>query len=354
MVFLFHFGEDRRPHGVIEKVFLKLTELGWTGVDLFFALSGFLITGILLDDRGKPHAYRDFLARRLWRIFPPYYALLLLVFVALRGLLWGSATYRAFHAEQLWYWLYLQNWRIAFVGWPQFLNMGHLWSLAVEEQFYLVWPTVVLLLARRTLWRVACSLVVIAPLLRVALWTLWRADAVSILYVSTLTRMDALAAGALVALIVRQPGALARLRRHASLAVWASLGVLSGLLLWRRAFLWKDPPIAVIALTPLCVLMALAVARVATASPDGPVVRALSLAPLRWLGKVSYTAYLIHQPILQVVRRVEGRVTAFGRFTPWLGMLLGAALTLAGAAASWHLIEKRLLRLAPRRPPLTG
>jgi peptidoglycan/LPS O-acetylase OafA/YrhL len=352
MVFLFHFGDDRVAGGAIEKVFLKVTELGWTGVDLFFALSGFLITGILLDSRDKPHAYRDFLARRIWRIFPPYYALLLFLFVGLRRACWHSATYQTFHAEQIWYWLYLQNWRIAFSGWPDFLNVGHLWSLAVEEQFYLVWPSVVLLLGRRTIGRVACALILIAPLLRVGIHCLWPSYVWRLVYVSTITRMDALAAGALIAIILRQPGAIERLRPHAKVAAVASLAILSALLIWRRSFQFKDPVIQMVAFSPLCVLMAITVGRVATEAPDRPLARILSLGPLRWLGRVSYTAYLIHQPILETVRRYEGRATPFGRLTAWSGLLASAAFTLIGAGLSWNLVEKRLLRLASWRQPV--
>jgi peptidoglycan/LPS O-acetylase OafA/YrhL len=124
MVFLFHFGEDRARDGVIAKVLFKATDFGWTGVDLFFALSGFLITEILLDSKGSPAAYPKFVVRRVLRIFPPYDALLLLLFVVLRAPLWSSADFRAFYADRAWYWLYLQNWRISSGVWPLFLNMG--------------------------------------------------------------------------------------------------------------------------------------------------------------------------------------------------------------------------------------
>ena len=124
MVFLFHFGEDRAREGVIAKVLFKATDFGWTGVDLFFALSGFLITEILLDSKGSPAAYPKFVVRRVLRIFPPYDALLLLLFVVLRAPLWSSADFRAFYADRAWYWLYLQNWRISSGVWPLFLNMG--------------------------------------------------------------------------------------------------------------------------------------------------------------------------------------------------------------------------------------
>jgi peptidoglycan/LPS O-acetylase OafA/YrhL len=119
-----------------------LMNLGWSGVDLFFVLSGFLITGQLLEERSKPGWYGRFIARRALRVLPLYYVALLL-FVA-----WARYSNdpdaRATLAGMPWFWTYTQNLWFSFAGMPGdegFLN--HFWSLGVEEQFYLLWPLVI-------------------------------------------------------------------------------------------------------------------------------------------------------------------------------------------------------------------
>jgi peptidoglycan/LPS O-acetylase OafA/YrhL len=111
------------------------------GVDLFFVLSGFLITGILLDTKDGPDYFRNFYARRFLRIFPLYYATLAATFLLIP----------AVRLDAVWYWTYLINYRFADVGWPRVAYLGHFWTLAVEEQFYLVWPALVFFVPRRVL-----------------------------------------------------------------------------------------------------------------------------------------------------------------------------------------------------------
>lgn len=119
-----------------------ITKLGWLGVDLFFVLSGFLITGLLLDAKGKNNYYRNFIVRRTLRIFPLYYFALLLCLVIVpivfKSLL--PPDYGYYTANQLWFWTYTQNWLFSKTGFPENLTLVHFWSLAVEEQFYLFWP----------------------------------------------------------------------------------------------------------------------------------------------------------------------------------------------------------------------
>ncbi len=114
----------------------------WSGVDLFFVLSGFLITNILLRARRHPHYFRNFYARRTLRIFPLYYFTLLLHYLAE---LWGPEALSGPGASRLrlWYWLYAQNWLGGLYG-ESLRAFEHYWSLAIEEQFYLLWPLVVL------------------------------------------------------------------------------------------------------------------------------------------------------------------------------------------------------------------
>ncbi|HLL88149.1 MAG TPA: acyltransferase, partial [Tepidisphaeraceae bacterium] len=148
-------------------VFRRAADAGWVGVDLFFALSGFLITGILLDAKGKPGFFRNFFARRTLRVFPLYYGVLFVVCVLLPAL---GLLKLGVPLSQRWLWLYATNLfpllRSAdgagfFFPNSWDLQFGHFWSLAVEEHFYLAWPLVVYALGRRPLM-VTCAALMVA------------------------------------------------------------------------------------------------------------------------------------------------------------------------------------------------
>jgi peptidoglycan/LPS O-acetylase OafA/YrhL len=124
---------------------------GWTGVDLFFVLSGFLITGILYDARGRANYFRTFFMRRFLRIFPLYYVSLLILVVLLPALLPPDPALQHMQQELPWYWAFLANVRIAYAGWSESSYILHFWTLAVEEQFYIVWPFLVFSLSRTAL-----------------------------------------------------------------------------------------------------------------------------------------------------------------------------------------------------------
>src|SRR5687768_1805284 len=142
-----------------------LLEIGWAGVDLFFVLSGFLITGILLDARGTPHYLRNFYARRALRIFPLYYGFLAVtLLVSLAVKLAPGASHeglRHLWAAQPSLWTYTANyWMPAQTAWSPWSEVViPLWSLSVEEQFYLVWPLVVCRLSERGLVRLCVGIV---------------------------------------------------------------------------------------------------------------------------------------------------------------------------------------------------
>src|SRR4051812_26438531 len=155
--------------------FTGFLQNGWAGVDLFFVISGFLITGILLDAKGTPHYFRNFYARRVLRIFPLYYgflAIMLLVLIVIRTSGWNAnggldGLWRA----QPWLWTYTANFWIArqrdWSTWSEVVIP--LWSLSVEEQFYLVWPLIVFRFSPRHLVRICLGVMVAALVLRLVL-----------------------------------------------------------------------------------------------------------------------------------------------------------------------------------------
>ena len=328
-----------------------LSGAGWVGVQLFFVLSGYLITGILLDSRGRPGYFRSFYLRRTLRIFPPYYALLLLTLLA-APLLASPALDAALRAHQWTFWLYVSNWTQPFgasvPGW------SHLWSLAVEEQFYLAWPLLVRGLGRRGLVPLSVAMVVAGPAVRLALRAAeLPADTA---YQFTIARWDALAAGALLAALLREAGGSAHVRRWSVPALVTSLAALGAVFVLARGLPSDDRLVQVAGqslVTVACTALLALALRPADASP---LARALARRPLRETGRYSYALYLAHFPIHTLLAaRLGAWVTADD--SPWRlargAVHVGAVLvlSLAAAMASWRLLERPLLRLKDRVAP---
>lgn len=189
----FHFAEGLTGLSRAELAIYNFIRTGWLGVDLFFVLSGFLITGILTDARHTPRYFQNFYWRRAVRIFPPYYAFLLAY-----GVFYPLARHRPLDAPW-WHWTYLTNVAVALhlpVG-----TTPHFWSLAVEEQFYLLWPLLIYLLPRRAAMRVCLGCIVGAPAIRIMLLLAGIGNPAA--YVLMPCRVDALAVGGWLALAQR-------------------------------------------------------------------------------------------------------------------------------------------------------
>ena len=339
----------RRP----EWLFYNLTSSGWVGGDLFFVLSGFLITGILCDTKGTAGYFRQFYIRRALRIFPPYYATLIGYFIVLPLLLPRQENYVAPGGEQLWYWTYLVNWQIGANGWPDAPGLGHFWSLAVEEQFYFIWPLAVFLLMRRHL--VALCMVTIASCLALR-FVLHNEGYIVGAYVLTLARMDSLVMGALLAVLARTPRGLQLLSRY-SWPIFALMAIpLGGLVLLTGALNSEDLLTQTFGFSFLGLLFALLIGAVISSRPGGSVDRIFSLAPLVALGRYSYALYVLHHPVLYLVQRSGFRVVDGPRpFGSQLPLQLAYMLVLGGsclllAMLSWRLIESPFLRLKDRFP----
>jgi peptidoglycan/LPS O-acetylase OafA/YrhL len=214
LVLLYHFVAQTTSTNAFERAINWPLSYGLLGVDLFFVLSGFLITGILYDARGQPRYFRNFYMRRVLRIFPLYYGVLAVVFLvvplspALRETELGLLR-----EHQAWAWLYAVNIYLARAGGWVLSYIEHFWSLAVEEHFYLVWPFVVWGLARRprALMSVALGLAALSFGARVYA----SLSGLSLVATSVLTpfQLDALCLGGFLAVLVRQPGGEATARR---------------------------------------------------------------------------------------------------------------------------------------------
>jgi peptidoglycan/LPS O-acetylase OafA/YrhL len=321
-----------------------IARAGWIGVELFFVLSGYLITRNLLEAKGDAHYYRSFYARRVLRIVPLYYLLLALFLFLVPHLIELPQSVLDSYRGQLWFWLFLNNWVQAFghtISW-----FGPCWSLAVEEQFYLLWPFVIALCPPERLLRLCALVVGAAFCARVALLAA-HVDPDSI-YRLTVSRMDALGAGAAVAVLARDPRALAFIRARATTLMWTAAAVLVAGAIVSRGYSLESLFTYSVCYTSIA-LAAAAILIVLLVPPAGrprTIERLLSLAPLRSVGRYSYAIYLLHFPLWLLIRDRAGHWLApTGAAAPWL---LAAVIALASwllGFVSWRCYEAPILRL---------
>lgn len=337
----------------------RTATIGWTGVSLFFVLSGFLITSILLDEKNKPHYFRNFYARRTLRIFPLYYLVLTLVFVVAPLIpALNTEAYREVASRQAWVWTYTMNLYASFyseIGQNPFagdwLEMLHFWSLAVEEQFYLVWPLVVLFTTRRQLLGVCVVCILGAWGLRIyfAQEQLNTAP-----YFFTLCRVDDLAIGALIAAVAREKDGLEKLRSYAPWLTIIALWVLLGVTADQRHFFQLEATVQRYAYTAFGVLYGCLLIFALSAPASNWYRRAMEFAPLRSYGKYSYAIYIFHWALSVLLFE---HIAPLGKLTEMSGSenaaLVGRVVIVAAASwviafLSWHAYEKHFLKLKHR------
>lgn len=342
-----------------EGVYAYVVGMGWIGVDLFFVLSGFLITGILCDSRESPHYFRVFYGRRTVRIFPLYYAALTVFFLV--GPLVMSHLYRPALADmqsgttvKLFAWTYLLNWYEGFKGWNAVAHpLQHFWSLSIEEQFYLIWPLLVLKLPRRRLMGVCAGIMVAALALRALMYWLHLPFAA---YTWTICRADSLAMGAIVALAARNPEdwkILLKWARRLALPVLAA--ILLGRILNPRCTVGPgDTPtlfMNTFELTLAGAFFGMCIG-LAVAAHQGTLAQGILASPfLRFFGKYSYCLYICHLPVIVILAKAGLNCSHLaGKLHSELLSVLAVdgvafAVSIAIAFASWHLYEKQWLKL---------
>jgi peptidoglycan/LPS O-acetylase OafA/YrhL len=329
--------------------------LGWSGVDLFFVLSGFLIGGILLDARDSPSYYKTFYARRFFRILPLYYLWIfgyLFLMFTMRGLLTvflRDPVERAVDGGVFWLFAFVQNVTYAgyaTLGWAW---LSPTWSLAVEEQFYVISPLLIRRLTKRALAVTMCSVVLLAPLAR--LWVHFHLPTYSVnldlAYTLLPCRADALAIGVLMALLWRNQSFRKWLSEHAkTLYVLTAvfLGGAIGLGVWSaNAF---TLPMESVGYSWLALLYAL-ILLLALQKPSGPVA---SLCRIGWLceiGRISYCIYLIHGAVGWFFHALLHAVEPSPSVWEYAASSCVAAIVVYSVArASWKDIESPLLRRA--------
>ncbi len=332
-------------HSAFDRIVFAIAGECWIGVDLFFVLSGFLITRILLRAKGKAGYYSNFYARRALRIFPLYYATIF-AFCVVGGLALGSHT--AFHTlwqSQGWLWLYAYNIEIFRVG-HWFSNLDNCWSLAVEEQFYLVWPMVVALLAPRRLAVAALVAALGSIVLRAAMPHLGY-SAVQI-YVITPARCDGLMLGGAIAALehLKVPGST--IVRAAIVAIGIGVAVRFAFALGLLGS--QEDPMGGWLATAWTLVFAGLVAW-STVLPDGARINhALQWRPLAVLGKYSYGVYLLHEPLFLLAGKpLSHLVIPFSvAATVAVKLAIMAPIVVGIAVLSFRYFETPFLRLKER------
>ena len=307
--------------------------LGIIGVQLFFVLSGFLITGILLGERREVEngaqsvgfSMRQFYMRRFLRIFPLYY-FCLLVFIVL-----GRFEIRQTFP---WHFIYLSNIYFCLRGefWGPF---SHFWSLAVEEQFYLFWPCLVLLASRKRLPAILVALIVLAPITRVITFLSGHEN-----FVQTNTmvwaNLDTLGMGALIACILTEPESLQQHARHWlnwAVPVCAIEIVLARFVPAAAVWLWLDPlAVAIVSVWAVWT---------ASIGFTGVIGRCLSHPVMVYLGRISYGLYVWHMFAPAFLRNILHALHLPDSFNVGvIGFILNFGWTVVAASLTWFLLEK--------------
>jgi peptidoglycan/LPS O-acetylase OafA/YrhL len=330
----------------------KVVKTSWILMDSFFVLSGFLIAGILLDTRSRPDYYRNFFCRRALRILPVYYLLITVLtcgsILRESGHLYPGVPYR--WGSPWWFFVYLGNVPMAITGRGPTAMGGSfkvLWSLQIEEQFYLLFPLLVHRLKLQTLARVLLGVVCFSPLLRIVLYWLYP-DNTSVQYVSLPCRMDGLALGALVAVRFRiGPWDLPKGRLTLVTVTLVAITCLSSA--WGGYAFY----------TPFNRTVGYSISSIACAFVLIWLVRfrgsrltaCLRLSPVRHLSNISYGAYLFHIPVAAVLMPISAALGMKALSQGYLRVVSVFVLTVVVASLSWRFFESPLLRLKEKLFP---
>jgi peptidoglycan/LPS O-acetylase OafA/YrhL len=323
-------------------------------VDLFFVLSGFLITGILVDSKGSPNYLVNFYMRRALRIFPLYLAVLT---AGATGVALVPAVRHWMGTEPMWWqFVYATNLNITLHGWQAVGWFGHFWSLAIEEHYYLCWPFVVLLFRSRTLIGISMGVWVVVFIVRWIILGLYHPTPAT--YVLTPLRVDSLALGSCLAVLVRNERARAWLAGMAGRACWSGAVLMGALVVGARSVSHEDFWLQGFGFSLFGIFYAALLLQGLFPRGRGRLARLLMSAPLRAAGKYSYGWYVFHVPVFMLFFHSDTGEKMRRAVLPagWIGGWMDAAAAGTAAVAvslvvtllSWNLLEKRMLRLKHR------
>jgi peptidoglycan/LPS O-acetylase OafA/YrhL len=344
IVTLYRFSKEMPTDSLAGSMLHSALEIGSRGVDLFFVLSGFLITGVLLQAKGQEHFLTGFYWRRTLRIFPLYFltlAALLLLVPALFANTSIASRVGVVPENEFFLWTYCSNIKMAIEGAWCFGALDHFWSLAVEEHFYLVWPLVVMMLPIRWMLVAAIGLAGVSTIGRIGFAAI--SDNGVATDVLTIFRLDGLCLGSALAIAIRSFPQLMKYRMQFGVLACLLLGLASLMQVSGRG-LWTIPTL-VWSMGWTCLL-----ATVVTSKPQNWLARLFQVKPLLSLGRYSYAMYVFQCPQLALSAGFFSAATMTG----WIGNPIAGviaftaimfAINYAMALLSWHCLEKHCLSL---------
>lgn len=325
----------------------------WCGVDLFFVLSGFLITGILIKAKNNSDYYFNFYWRRAVRILPVYYFVLFFALFVWPALPFGGHSFSNLGYNQLWFWLFLSNFYYSFQSAPfSFLHVS--WSLCIEEQFYIFWPFIVKKLSISQLQQLLVVILVMSPIVRAACWLFgMRPEALNLL---TIFHLDGLACGAFIATLT-----LSQISRTLTPRFRWGFAVVAIILLsiTQEVIHSQGEPeetqltlvSMVCAMPTYTLLFGWFLAELLVQPKESIFRRAMECPVLALFGRHSYAIYLIHVPIIVVLYKFlpnlpTAQLFAASKLPEQLALFLTAsALSLGASLVIWYAFEKRFLDL---------
>ncbi len=333
------------PHSTsLGLLFQPVLKFGERGVDLFFVLSGFLITGILSDTRSSSHYFSNFYIRRALRILPLYYLALILFLFILPRLVTDATAFEPAIRNQFFLWTYLNNVHMAITNSWGFGRMNHFWSLAVEEHFYLVWPFVIYCCTTKTAFRTCLCLAVASGLSRILVRQYYDVSVAA--DVLTIFRLEGLCLGAALALWLRFPDRQESSRRNV-FSVALTMITISILI----SIVGRSIP-SLGHSTWAVIFVGLMILVVSSRKTDF-LSRFFSAPVLRHFGKYSYAMYVFQNPLIPLI----SSIISVEIFMSWTGerflsgLLYVAAMffaTWVTAICSWFLVERHFIRFKHR------
>ena len=320
----------------------KLSSMGWAGVDVFFVLSGFLITSILIREKNHPHYFRNFYTRRVLRIMPVYYLLITILFVV--NFLAGWIDIKTVLKSAAWFYTFTGNWLYAFNDVRGFY-FEHLWSIAIEEQFYLVWPIIVLRYEPKKISKIGIATMLFALLTRVVLVFFSKDYGNTFPYYATISRLDGLMLGSMIATGF-QTGLISQFPKNAAKFLIISLAIICTCIVYKPdALLWNNELMLTVGFSALALLAGALIIIAQTWNEAHFLRRFFRFPVLLFLGKYSYALYLFHWPVLFLIMNLFLKISSVG-FIPWLVFSLACFFVTIGLSfISWNILEYPILEL---------
>ncbi|HVT86252.1 MAG TPA: acyltransferase [Chitinophagaceae bacterium] len=323
--------------------FIPLSKFAWIGVDLFFVLSGFLVTEILLNTNGDSGYLRNFYVRRILRIFPIYYLTIIVFFIVARFFSALNDQYIYYHNNQWMLWMYMQNWLFIFKPPPSdnFL-FQHFWSLAIEEQFYLIWPFIILICKnQKKLLFLVYIFLAGCILFRIFCWIDYGANNLSF-NLQYKTRIDGLCIGSIIAIWkFNKKNIKIRIIRLSIILISIHLVAI----FCAKTMFKNVPHFNFFGFTSISVIFGMLLVY-GLESKNQLTKNLLANPAIRYIGKISYGLYIFHYPVLMLFRMYS--FTSWGLKGFWGLMVFGSmALIIAFITSSitYHFFERKILAI---------